>query len=194
MTIEEELINSLSHKLIHFSQKRNSFKFQCPYCQYGRMNRKGKAFTPSEASGYLYEGKDGWNFKCHREKHCGRGTSFAVFLEENFPSEFLNYVRLREEQGTAGYQTNCPSLATALKRSGTLPNHPPRFHDPSRTQNGLQPPPEAPAKASEVELMPKITKLPPMTSPQQQAGHQAAINQLIKQREKRRREISGELW
>ena len=197
MNIEENLIHSLSHSLLNFSTKKSSYKFQCPYCQYGRKNSKNKPFAPSEASGYLYRGTHGWNFKCHREKHCGRGMSFTTFLEENFPKEFLNYVRLREEHGTSGYQTNCPSLVTALKRQGSLPNHPPKFHDATRPKECSQTPPEAPVRPlKEVEQStgPKITKLPPMRSPAQQSGHQSKINQLIKQREKRRRDRSGELW
>jgi hypothetical protein len=123
--------------------------------------------------------------------------SFTTFLEENFPKEFLNYVRLREEHGTSGYQTNCPSLATALKRKGSLLNHPPKFHDATRPKECSQPPLEAPVRPlKEVEQLtgPKVTKLPPMRSPAQQSGHQSKINQAIKQREKKRRDRSGELW
>lgn len=197
MSIEENLIHSLSQRLLHFSTKKSSYKFQCPYCQCGRKNSKNKPFAPSEASGYLYRGTDGWNFKCHREKHCGRGTSFAIFLEENFPNEFLKYVSFREDHGTTGHQTNCPSLVTALKRKDSLPNHPPKFHDPSRIKEWSQTPPEEPVRPlNEVEqsTSPKITKLPAMRSPAQQSGHQARINKEIKQRKKRRREQSGELW
>lgn len=197
MSIEENLIQNLSHSLIHFSAKDNSYKFQCPYCQCGRKNKKGKAFSPSKASGYLYRAKDGWNYKCHRENHCGVGMSFTAFLKEQFPNEYLNYVRLREERGTTGYQTNCPSLSTALKRQSSLPNHPPKFHDPDRLQKQSQTPPGAavrPLQEPEQQSVPKVTKLPPMRSPQQQAGHQAKINHLVKEREKRRRERSGELW
>ena len=197
MNIEENLIHSISHSLLDFSTKKSSYKFQCPYCQYGRKNSKNKSFAPSEASGYLYRGTRGWNFKCHREKHCGRGMSFTTFLEENFPKEFLNYVRLREEHGTSGYQTNCPSLATTLKRQGSLPNHPPKFHDATRLKECSQTPPGEPVRPlEEVEQStgPKITKLPPMRSPAQQSGHQSKINQEIKQRKKRRIERSGELW
>jgi hypothetical protein len=123
--------------------------------------------------------------------------SFTTFLEENFPKEFLNYVRLREEHGTSGYQTNSPSLVTALKRQSSLPNHPPKFHDPTRLKEWPQTPSEEPVRPlKEVEQLtgPKVTKLPPMRSPAQQSGHQSKINQAIKQREKRRRDRSGELW
>ena len=127
MSIEENLIHSLSHNLLHFSTRNHSYRFQCPYCQVGHLNSKRKAFKPSEAKGFLYQKNGGWNFKCHREKHCGRGMSFTTFLEDNFPNEYLNYVRQREVLGTTGKHTNCPKLETVLKRQGVLPQDPPDF-------------------------------------------------------------------
>jgi hypothetical protein len=200
MNIEENLILSLSHSLLHFSTKKSSYKFQCPYCQYGRKNSKNKSFAPSEASGYLYRGTHGWNFKCHREKHCGRGMSFTTFLEENFPKHFESYVRLREEMGTTGKYTNCPKLETVLKRQGMLPEGDPDFSWQGTlppVERGQQDPPgrhQCPPVTPNTPSAPKITKLPPMRSPQQQAGHQAKINQGMKQRAKIRLQQSGELW
>ena len=197
MSIEKNLIHSLSPRLLHFSPRNNSFRFHCPYCQVGQKNSKGKPFSPGDAKGFLYKKNGGWNFKCHRERHCGLGMTFTTFLEQNFPNEFLKYVRLREEHGTSGFQTNCPSLVTALQRQGSLPNHPPKFHDPTRAKDCSQTPPEAPVRPlKEVEQStgPKITKLPPMRSPAEQYGHQSRINKEIKQRQKRRIERSGELW
>ena len=200
MNIEENLIYSLSHRLLHFSTKKSSYKFQCPYCQYGRKNSKNKPFAPSEASGYLYKGTHGWNFKCHREKHCGRGMSFTTFLEENFPKHFEAYVRQREALGTTGKHTNCPKLETILKRQGVLPQHPPDF-----SWHGTLPPAEKPADEAlgghqcppvkpSTPSAPKLTKLEGVRSPQHQAGVQGPINRVMKQREKRRRDRSGELW
>jgi len=198
MNIEENLILSLSNSLPHFSARKNAYRFHCPYCQVNQKNSKGKPFSPSDARGFLYKGANGgWNFKCHREKHCGRGTSFAVFLEENFPNEFLKYVCLREEHGTTGKHTNCPKLSTVLNRRKILPNHPPKFHDPTRAKEAPEPPPEAPPMPlNELEQLtgPKITKLPPMRNPGQQSGHQSKINREMKLRNKRRIERSGELW
>jgi hypothetical protein len=193
MSIEAEIIHCLC--LDHFVQKGSAYRFLCPYCQVGRKSKRGKRFTPGEAKGFLYQTNYGWNFKCHRENHCGRHTSFAIFLEENFPDDFLNYVHRRDELGLAGYQTNCPSLKTVLKRLESLPNHPPKTNDPTHAPKPSEPTPEAPirqSKCSGGETM-ALIKLPPMRSPQQQAGHQSRINQEIKQRERQRRERSGEL-
>lgn len=41
---------------------------------------------------------------------------------------------------------------------------------------------------------PKVQKLPPMTSPQQQSGCQAHINHLIKQKHERARRRRDDLW
>ncbi len=200
MSIEENLIHGLSHKLLHFSTRNHSYRFQCPYCQVGHLNSKRKAFKPSDAKGFLYQKNGGWNFKCHRERHCGRGMSFVVFLEENFPAEFQKYVRQREELGTTGKHTNCPKLETVLKRQGVLPENPPDFSWQGTlppVQKRLEDAPgvhQCPPVMPNSPTAPKITKLPPMRSPQQQSGCQAKINQVMKQRERKRREQSGELW
>jgi hypothetical protein len=122
------------------------------------------------------------------------------FLEDHFPRHFEAYVRQRDALGTTGKHTNCPTLETVLKRQGLLPENPPDF-----SWQGTLPPvqkrlDDAPGVHQHPPVMPnsptapKIAKLPPMRSPQQQAGHQARINQVMKQRAKRRREQSGELW
>ena len=195
MSIELEFINSISPSLTHFVNKKSSFKFQCPYCQVGRRSSGGKTFSPSEASGHLYEASHGWNFKCHREKHCGRSTSFARFLEDNFPSEFLKYVRRREAIGTTGYQTNCPNVETVLKRRGSMPTHPPKFHDPSRTQEPSQDTPEVfSTPIQEAETPQMIIKLPAMRSPSQQSGHQAKLNRKVKEYRQRRHLEPGDAY
>jgi hypothetical protein len=197
MSIETELICSLSPNLVHFVEKPWAFRFQCPYCQVGRKSSLGKNFPPSEASGHLYQNGNSWNFRCYREKHCGRRESFTKFLEENFPVEFLAYVRRRDELGITGYQTNCPSLETVLKRKGSLPNHPPKFHDPNRTPSHTPKPsqstPEAPVRPSD-ESGVKITKLPPMKSPSQQAGHQSKLNRQVKEYRQRRNREPGDFY
>jgi len=126
--------------------------------------------------------------------------SFVVFLEENFPAEFQKYVRLREGMGTTGKHTNRPKLETVLKRQGMLPEGAPDFSWQGTlppVERGHQDPPgrhQCPSVTPSTPSAPKITKLPPMRSPQQQAGHQAKINQVMKQRAKWRLEQSGELW
>jgi len=97
-------------------------------------------------------------------------------------------VRLRDQLGTTGFQTNCPSLGTVLRKKGMLSSQPPQFHA-DRKKNDAQhfhSPPFPPA-SSDASTTPKVTKLPPMRSPQQQAGHQSRINQQLKQRHQQRR-------
>jgi hypothetical protein len=152
-----------------------------------------------KVQGSLYQvpGKNGWNYRCFK---CDKRASFVTFLEDNFSKQFLGYVRQRDALGTTGKHTNCPKLETVLKRQGVLPENPPDF-----SWQGTLPPvqkrlEDAPGVHQHPPVMPnspaapKITKLPPMRSPQHQAGHQARINQAVKQRAKRRREQSGELW
>jgi hypothetical protein len=61
---------------------------------------------------------------------------------------------------------------------------------PERYHQHVQRPVTPPAAPS-VPPAPKVTKLPPMRSPQQQAGCQASLNRQMKQREQRRRERQG---
>jgi hypothetical protein len=188
MTIEKTFIDYISPSLPLFSQQLNAYRFQCPYCQISGKNSKGKTLAPSDAKGYLYATGNAWNFKCHK---CGEHQSFEKFFEQQFPLLHFEYVRLREQLGTTGFQTNCPTLETFLKKRGVLGN-PPEFR-PERFHQHVQRPVTPPAAPS-ASTAPKVTKLPPMHSPQQQAGHQSPLNHLIKQREQQRRYRSGELW
>jgi hypothetical protein len=54
--------------------------------------------------------------------------------------------------------------------------------------------PISPPAAPSTSDSPKITKLLPMRSPQQQAGCQSQINHRIKLRDRQRRKRSGQLW
>ena len=98
----------------------------------------------------------------------------------------------RDRAGLTGWGSNCPKLETALKHKGCL-SSPPQFgkdrddymndaNDSSDRLRGGQ-------KTPGCDKAPRITKLPPMRSPQQQAGQQAGqqahLNHLIKQRQKR---------
>ena len=181
-TIEETFIDYISTALPLFERKTNAHRFQCPYCQSIGQDSKGKPLSPSGARGYLYPVGNAWNFKCHK---CGERQSFEKFLEAQFPLLHFEYVRLRDQLGTTGFQTNCPSLETLLKKRGMIGN-PPDFR-PERFHQQVQHPVVPPAAPSAPHA-PKVTKLPPMRSPQQQAGHQSGLNHLMKQRQKRRRE------
>jgi hypothetical protein len=94
--------------------------------------------------------------------------------------------------GTTGFQTNCPSLETLLKKRGMLSGQPPEFR-PKRFHQHLQRP-ATPSTVPNAPAAPKVTKLPPMRSPQQQAGHQSRLNHQVKQRHQRKRREAGDSW
>jgi hypothetical protein len=192
MTIEQSIIQGVSYSLGFFKDTRNGFKFSCPYCQQGSKDHKGRPMTRGRVKGSLYQvaGRNDWKYRCFR---CGEHKAFHNFLEDHFPRHFEAYVRQRDAQGTTGKGTNCPTLETVLKKQGMLPQTPPDFSWQGTlppVDRGHQDPPVTPNTST----APKITKLPPMRSPQQQAGHQAKINQVMKQRTKWRLQQSGELW
>jgi len=191
-TVEERFIDYFSPSLPLFQKKSVAYQFQCPYCQTSGKSSKGKPYAPSDAKGYLYPYGNTWNYKCHK---CGERQSFVKFLEAQFPLLHFEYVRLREQLGTTGFQTNCPCLETLLKKRGMLSVQPPEFR-PEKFYRSLNRPAASPAPCSAVAspTAPKVTKLPPMRSPQHQAGHQSRLNHLVKQREQKRRHRSGELW
>jgi len=191
-SIEEIFIDYIASSLPLFSQQQSAYRFQCPYCQSSGKNSKGKTLAPSDAKGYLYPHGNAWNYKCHK---CGTHQSFEKVLEEQFPILHFEYVRLRDQLGTTGFQTNCPSLETLLKKRGMLSVQPPEFRLEKFYQSLNRPAaPPAPCSAVAAPTAPKVTKLPPMRSPQQQAGQQSRLNHLVKQREQKRRNRSGELW
>ncbi len=199
MTIEESIIQEISSSLRFFTDTSNGHKFACPYCQCGVKDHKGRPMTVGKVKGSLYQvsGSSAWNYRCFR---CDTRVSFTKFMEDHFPRHFEAYVRQRDALGLTGKHTNCPKLETVLKKQGMLSYTPPDF-----SWQGTLPPVQKrleddpgvhqhlPVTANSVAAS-KITKLPPMRSPQQQAGHQARINQVMKQRAKRRLEQSGELW
>lgn len=188
-SIEEIFIDYIASSLPLFSQQQSAYRFQCPYCQISGKNTKGKSYAPSDAKGYLYPYGNAWNYKCHK---CGIHQSFEKFLEEQFPILHFEYVRLRDQLGTTGFQTNCQSLETLLKKRGMLGGQPPEFR-PERFHQHLQRP-ATPSTAPNAPAAPKVTKLPPMRSPQQQAGHQSRLNHQVKQRHQRKRREAGDSW
>ena len=164
-TLEEIFIDYISSSLPLFEKKTVAYRFQCPYCQFSGKTSKGKDLAPSEAKGYLYPYGNAWNYKCHK---CGAHQSFEKFLEEQVPLIHFEYVRQRDQLGTTGFQTNCPSLETLLKKREVL-GPPPQFPAKQVTEQ-IQCPVTTPAAPPAAPHAPKVTKLPPMRSPQQQAG------------------------
>jgi len=199
MTIEQSTIQDISYSLGFFSRTQNGYKFQCPYYQHGNKDHKGRPMTLGRVKGSLYQvsGRNDWKFRCF---HCGKHKAFHNFLEDHFPKHFEACIRQRDALGTTGKGTNCPKLETVLKRQGVLPEGAPDFSWQGTlppVQKRLEDAPgvhQCPPVTPNTASAPKITKLPPMRSPQQQAGHQAKINQVMKQRAKWRLEQSGELW
>ena len=198
-TIEERFIDYFSPSLPLFQKKSVAYQFQCPYCQTSGTNSKGKPYAPSDAKGYLYPYGNTWNYKCHK---CGEHQSFTKFLEAQFPLLHFEYVRQRDQLGTTGFQTNCPSLETLLKKRGMLSSQPPQFHADCKTNQHQRPvlPAAMPAPAAPESADPscppgfKLTIEAPMRSRQQQAGVQSHHNYLVKQRQKRRRREAGDSW
>jgi hypothetical protein len=189
MSLDLDYILFVSGWLVNFERHGTAYRMQCLYCQFQKKQ------TPSKSKGFFYQKNSDWQFKCHK---CGTGKSLANFLKENFPEHYLNYVKDRDRAGITGRGTNCPTLETVLKDRGIFASVPPSFHkDPESIQNAPERAPEAPGsrvcRPSRGDA-PKITKLPPMRSPQQQAGHQAKINGEMNRRAMRRRDQSGELW
>ena len=171
-------------------------QFCCPYCQSSGIDKKGKKISPSGSKGYFYPEKGATNFKCHT---CGTGEQFHNFLRDHFPNEFIAYVKEREQRGTTGKGHNCPTLTNALESIGGAMFKKPVF----RKQETNQEPDTAKEEKEEASPPqqdqgcgnpPKVQKLPPMKSPQQQAGCQAHINHLIKQKHERARRRRGDLW
>ena len=192
MSLEESFINSISFSLPHFTKTQKGWKFQCPYCQHGLKDHKGRHYGPGRVKGYFIPKDNSIRFRCFL---CNERKEFATFLRDHFTKEFLDYVRQREALGLTGFQTNCPSLSTVLKQQGVLPQHPPSFRK-TRAEDPEQHPPARPpvhpaTSSVPAPTGPKVTKLPPMRSPQQQAGQQSRLNHQVKQRQQQRRLREG---
>jgi predicted RNA-binding Zn-ribbon protein involved in translation (DUF1610 family) len=197
MTLEESFIDKISYQLSNFKRNHNSWQFRCPYCQAGSHHRTGRPWKNSDFRAYFYREQNATNFKCHK---CGKHTQFHQFLKDHFPAQFIEYVRERELMGTTGFQTNCPTLDKALLDTGKIKSEKPDFSsrkEQQQSQPAKSEPSQTPQQSSPSESCgnaPKKQVLPPMRSPQQQAGHQARLNRLIKEKQERDRKRRGELW
>ena len=197
MTLEEQFIEKIQGNLPCLRRTPSAYKFKCPYCQTGSHHRSGRPWKDSDFKAYFYKNKSATNFKCHK---CGQHVQFHQFLKDHFPRHFIDYVRMRERMGTTGFQTNCPTLDKALLDTGKIKFEKPDFSSRKQQQQS-QPtnsePSQTPQQSSPSESCgnaPKKQVLPPMRSPQQQAGHQARLNRLIKEKQERDRKRRGELW
>ena len=196
MNLEKQFIGKISGNLAFFRQMPNStYKFQCPYCQTSGRHKSGRALKDDERVSYFYEKKGAINFKCYQ---CGIGNQFHTFLKDHFPDEFIAYVQERERRGSTGKGHNCPTLANALESIGGVIFKKPVFKKKETNQepNTANEEKEAspPQQDQSCGNPPKIQILPRIKSPEQQAGCQAHINRLIKQKHERARRRRGELW
>lgn len=190
LTIEEKYLNHINGLLLHFSRQLNAYRFQCPYCQLSSKDHKGRQMIPSRCKGFFYSNGNALNFKCHR---CGTGKQFHTFLEDHFPSVFLEYVAERDGLGLTGKGTNAPTLSNAAERvSGKVTWVP--GEEVLESDSGIE---KTDCKGAgdgaainqnqliSGPLKPAITKLPRLT-PQQQAGCSARLAHKVKQHQQRR--------
>ena len=146
--------------------------------------------TASRCKGFFYSNGNALNFKCHR---CGTGKQFHTFLEDHFPSVFLEYVAERDGLGLTGKSTNAPTLSNAAQRvSGKVIGA--SGDEVVESGSGIK---EADCKSAgdgaasnqnqviSGPLKPAITKLPRLT-PQQQAGCSALLAHKVKEHQQRR--------
>ena len=194
MNLEQAFISKITGGLLHYRFKGGeTHQFCCPYCQPDGIDNKGKKISESKAKGYFYKKGSSINFRCHK---CGTGKQFHNFLKDHFPAEFIDYVREREQMGTTGQGHNCPTLANALESIGGLKFKKPVFNKNEKDGSTSTTAKES-SDASKEEgcgKPPRIQKLPPMRSPQQQSGCQGRINHLIKQKHERAGKRRGDLW
>jgi hypothetical protein len=189
-SIEDKYLNQVSGLLPHFSRQLNAYRFQCPYCQLSSKNHRGRTVTPSGCKGFFYSNGNALNFKCHR---CGTGKQFHNFLEDHFPSVFLEYVAERDGLGLTGKGTNAPTLSNATERvSGKVTGV--SGGEVMKSDSGIEKTDCRDAgdgaASNQNQLnsgltQPLITKLPRLT-PQQQAGCSARLAHKVKQHQKLR--------
>ena len=193
MNLERKYVHLISGRLQNYRFNGNVHQLRCPYCQLSDRDSKGRSITDAKAKGYFYEKNGTLNFKCHK---CGTGKQFHNFLKDHFSSEFIAYVKERERVGTTGKGHNCPTLANALESIGALKFEKPVFNEQETRQDANSPMQEVPPPIQKEVCgnPPKIQILPPMKSPQQQAGCQGRINLLIKQKHERERKRRGDFW
>lgn len=188
-TIEHKYLIQISGLLPYLAKQSNSYRLQCPYCQRGNKDHKGRPMSSSRCKGYFYQVGNALNYKCHR---CGFGKQFHSFLEDHFPKVFLAYVAERDGLGLTGKATNAPTLSNAAERvaervTGASDGIDGDMGDGSsaacRTDGE-----EGGSKQNQPASIPKapaVTKLPRLT-PQQQAGRSARLAHKVKQHHQRR--------
>ena len=114
MNLEGIFLGKIRRHLPGFKQRPSGIIFKCPYCQKDDYATPAKTYSSTKLKGNFYNKKNATRFKCYS---CGTNREFHAFLNDHFPSLFLDYVAERESYGLTGFQTNCPTLKTAKKSS-----------------------------------------------------------------------------
>ena len=179
MNLEDIFLGKIRHYLPGFKQRPSGIIFKCPYCQKDDYATPAKTYSSTKLKGNFYNKKNAAQFKCYS---CGTNREFNAFLNDHFPSLFLDYVAERESYGLTGFQTNCPTLKTAQKilnksssvspLQSTLNTHAAKSHKP---------------KSPQVKTFPRPT-------PQQQAGQAAHLVHACKQLRHRGPNHHADLW
>ena len=189
-SIEERYLNQISGLLPFFSKQLNAYRFQCPYCQLGSKDHKGRPMTASRCKSFFYSNGKALNYKCHR---CGVGKQFHTFLEDHFPSTFLEYVAERDGLRLTGKGTNAPTLSNAAERVAGRVTGPSAEADEGMGSERQETTGRGDGDAGGSNQNPQvsagpqplITKLPRLT-PQQQAGCSARLAHKVKQHRQRK--------
>ena len=179
MNLEDIFLGKIRHHLPGFKQRPSGIIFKCPYCQQDDYASPTKSYSSARLKGNFYKKKNATRFKCHS---CGTSREFHAFLKDHFPSLFLDYVAERESYGLTGFQTNCPTLKTALKNL----NKSSAVSPLQSTLNTHADKPRNP-KSPQLETFPRPT-------PQQQAGQAAHLVHACKQLRQRGPNYHADLW
>lgn len=188
--LEEKYLNLVGGLLPFFSKQLNAHRLQCPYCQLGSKDHKGRPMTASRCKGFFYSNGNALNYKCHR---CGVGKQFHTFLEDHFPLTFFDYVAEREGLGLTGKGTNAPTFSNAAERvagrvTGLSAEADESVEGEKQETAGCGDGDDGGSKQNpQVSTAPQplITKLPRLT-PQQQAGCSARLAHKVKQSQQRK--------
>jgi hypothetical protein len=190
LTIEEKYLKHINGLLPFFSRQLNAYRLQCPYCQLGSKDYKGRQMTSSRCKGFFYINGNALNYKCHR---CGVGKQFHTFLQDHFPSTFLEYVAERDGLGLTGKGTNAPTLSNAAERVAGRLAGPSAVTGDAVWSESIETAGRGEEDSGRSNQNPQvsagpqplITKLPRLT-PQQQAGCSARLAHKVKQHRQRK--------
>jgi len=93
MSIDNQFVFNISGSLEQFKKKNKGvYNFRCPYCGDSQKYK-------NKARGYFFTVKNDLVYKCH---NCGVGRSFGVFLKEQFPTQYDQYVMEKYKAGLTG--------------------------------------------------------------------------------------------